>query len=84
MILAAAGLVCVFMTPQYKAESKLEILKQDTSGRSLTWGASSDVSSDRLDFNMTLQTQLAVLKSEILAWQVMEGTELVDGKDLTL
>ena len=84
IMLAAAGLVCVFMTPQYKAESKLEILKQDTSGLSLnTGGASSDVSSDPLDFNMTLQTQLAVLKSDVLAWQVMKELKLVDGKDLT-
>ncbi|HEY2915552.1 MAG TPA: GumC family protein, partial [Candidatus Angelobacter sp.] len=83
IMLAAAGLVCVLMTPQYKAESKLEILKQDTSGLSLnTGGAASDVSSDPLDFNMTLQTQLAVLKSDVLAWQVMKELKLVDAKDV--
>src|ERR1051326_1715509 len=83
IMLAAAGLVCVLMTPQYKAESRLEILKQDTSGLSLNTGGASDVSSDPLDFNMTLQTQLAVLKSDVLAWQVMKELKLVDGKDLT-
>src|ERR1051326_121453 len=84
IMLAAAGLVCVLMTPQYKAESKLEILKQDTSGLSLnTGGTPSDVSSDPLDFNMTLQTQLAVLKSDVLACQVMKELKLVDAKDLT-
>ena len=47
IMLAAAGLVCVLMTPQYKAESKLEILKQDTSGLSLNpGGAASYTSSD--------------------------------------
>lgn len=84
IMLAATGLVCVLMTPLYRAESKLEILKQDTSGLSLnTGGASSDVSSDPLDFNMTLQTQLAVLKSDVLAWQVMKELKLVDAKDVT-
>jgi polysaccharide biosynthesis transport protein len=84
IMLAAAGLMCVFMTPQYKAESKLEILKQDTSGLSLnTGGTAAEVSSDPLDFNMTLQTQLAVLKSDVLAWQVMKELKLVEGKNLT-
>ena len=80
VMLAAAGLVCVFMTPQYKAESKVEILKQDTSGLSLNNGGANDVSSDPLDFNMTLQTQLATLKSDSLAWQVMKELQLIDLK----
>src|SRR5262245_42306031 len=29
IMLAASALVCLLMTPQYKAESKLQILKQD-------------------------------------------------------
>src|ERR1051325_11930437 len=79
IMMAAAGLVCVLMTPQYKAESKLEILKQDTSGLSLNTGNNAiDSSSDPLDFNVTLQTQLAVLKSDVLAWQVMKELKLVD------
>lgn len=81
VMLTAAALVCVFMKPQYKAESKVEILKQDTSGLSLNNGASNDASSDPLDFNMTLQTQLAVLKSDSLAWQVMKELQLIDAKD---
>lgn len=82
-MVAAAAVVCAVMTPQFKAESKLEIFKQDTSNLSLRPdGASSDVSSDPLDFNMTLQTQLAVLNSDALAWQVMNELKLVDPKDL--
>ena len=77
-MLIAAGLVCFLMTPQFKAESKLEILKQDTGGLSVgANGAPSDGSSDPLDFNMTLQTQLAVLNSDVLAWQVMKELKLV-------
>ncbi|HEY6969698.1 MAG TPA: polysaccharide biosynthesis tyrosine autokinase [Candidatus Angelobacter sp.] len=83
-MLAAAGLVCFLMTPQFKAESKLEILKQDTGGLSVgANGASSDGSSDPLDFNMTLQTQLAVLSSDVLAWQVMKELKLVGSDDET-
>lgn len=77
-MLAAAGLVCLLMTPQYKAESKLEILKQNTSGLSLNTGGATDASADPLDFNMTMQTQMAVLKSDVLAWRVMRELKLVD------
>jgi polysaccharide biosynthesis transport protein len=82
-MLVAAGLVCLLMTPQYRAESKLEILKQDTSGLSLgPEGAPSYASQDPLDFNMTMGTQLAVLSSDVLAWQVMRELSLVNAKDL--
>jgi polysaccharide biosynthesis transport protein len=81
-MLAAAALVCLLMTPQYKAESKLELLKQDSSSLSLSpGGTSSDASSDALDFNVTLQTQLGVLRSDVLAWQVMRELKLVNAKD---
>src|SRR6478752_769709 len=82
-MLAAAGLVCLLMTPQYKAESKLEILKQDTSGLSLNNGGATDASLDPLDFNMTLQTQMAVLKSDVLAWRVMRELKLVDARHVS-
>jgi len=82
-MLLAAGLVCLFMTPQYKAESKLEVLKQDTTGLSLKAGGADDGGSDPLDFNMTLQTQLAVLKSDVLAWQVMKELKLAGSKEAT-
>jgi succinoglycan biosynthesis transport protein ExoP len=78
-----AALVCFFMTPQYKAESKIELLKQDAGGIALSEGsnpASDD--SDPLGFALNLQTQLAVLKSDTLAWQVIKELKLVDEKDL--
>ena len=81
-MLATAGLVCLLMTPEFKAESKLEILKQNTSGLSVPNGGSPDASSDPLDFNMTLQTQMAVLSSDVLAWQVMKELNLIDAKDV--
>lgn len=79
---AAAGLVCLFMTPQYKAESKLELLKQDTSGLSLSPdGTTSNANSDPLDFNVTMQTQLGVLNSDVIAWQVMKELKLVNSRE---
>jgi polysaccharide biosynthesis transport protein len=84
VMVSAAALVCLLMTPQYKADSKLELLRQDTSGLSLSSaGTSADNSADPLDFNLTLQTQLGVLKSDTLAWQVMKQVKLVDPKDVT-
>jgi succinoglycan biosynthesis transport protein ExoP len=81
-MVVAAGLVCLFMTPQYKAESKLEILKQDTGGLSVSSGGTpSEANSDPLDFNVTLQTQLGVLKSDVLAWQVMKELKLLGTKE---
>lgn len=79
---SAAALVCIFMTPQYEAVSKLEMLKQDASGLSLTQGgASPDANSDPLDFNVTLQTQLGVLNSDVIAGQVMRELNLVKSTD---
>jgi succinoglycan biosynthesis transport protein ExoP len=84
-MLVAAAMVCLVMTPKYKAESKLEILRQDTSGISQGDGITpSGASSDPLDFSLTLQTQLGVLKSDTLAWQVMRELKLVDTKDFSL
>lgn len=84
VMLIAAGLACLLMTPQFKAESKLEILKQDTSALSLNPGGGPTAGSDPLDFNMTLQTQLSVLNSDVLAWQVMKELKLVDAKSVHL
>lgn len=83
-MMAAAALVCAFMTPEYKAESKLQVLKQDTSGLSLNSGNTSlESSQDPLDFNLTLQTQLGVLKSDTLARQVMRELGLLDSRDMS-
>jgi capsular exopolysaccharide synthesis family protein len=82
--LAVAALVCIFIPRVYKAESKLEILKQDAGGLSLNDSNPAGGSSDALDFNVTLQTQLAVLKSDTLAEQVIKELNLADSKEFSL
>ena len=81
-MLAAAALVCIVMTPKYKAESKLQVLKQDLSGLSVNGPANpSGGDSDALGFNLNLQTQMAVLKSDALAGQVIKELDLADTKE---
>ena len=75
-MLALAALVCVFMTPRYTAVSQIEMLKQDTGNLALGTAGSSEEGSDGLNFNLNLQTQIAVLKSDTLAWQVLKGLNL--------
>lgn len=81
-MLAAAALVCISMTPQYKAESTLEILKQNTGPLSGVSDGTTGASSDPLDFSMSLQTQVAVLNSDTLAWQVIKELKLLKAEDL--
>jgi succinoglycan biosynthesis transport protein ExoP len=81
-MLAAAALVCIFMTPQYQAESTLEILKQTTGPLPVGSDGAMGASSDPLDFSMSLQTQLAVLNSDTLAWKVIKELKLLKAEDL--
>jgi len=82
-MLAIALLVCIFMPRKYKAESKLEILKQDAGGLSIGDANGASGSSDALDFNVNLQTQLSVLKSDTLAEQVIKELNLADSKEFS-
>jgi polysaccharide biosynthesis transport protein len=78
--LVAAVLVCVLMTPQYRAVSRLELLKQDIEGPSLAsmTNPAGGGYSDPLDFNLTLQTQVRVLESDALALRVIKELNLAD------
>lgn len=78
-----AALVCILMTPQYTAVSRLELLKQDMEGSSLA-GMTNPAGggySDPLDFNLTLQTQVNVLKSDTLALRVIKELNLADARE---
>jgi polysaccharide biosynthesis transport protein len=81
-MLAVAALVCVLMPPKYKAVSRIELLKQDVgpSWADLTNQAGGGYV-DPLEFNMTLQTQMKVLQSDALAWQVIKELNLADAKE---
>lgn len=83
-MLVVATLVCLFMPRTYKAVSRIELFKQDLgAGPSLA-----DMTNqagggyiDPLDFNLTLQTQMKVLESDALAWQVIKELNLADTRE---
>lgn len=79
-MLAAAALVCFLSTPRYRAVTQLQLLKQDMGGLSLSdvGGPAAGASGDALDFSLTLQTQVAGLKSDTLALQVIKELHLED------
>lgn len=79
---AIAALVCLLMTPQYQAESTVEILKQNAGPLPVGSDAAANANSDPLDFSMTLQTQMTVLNSDTLAWQVIRELKLLKPEDL--
>ena len=83
LMLLCTGVVCIVMTPQYQADAKLEILKQDISGLTLNSnsGPASRGLSDALDLNLTLQTQISVLRSDTLALQVIKALNLDEDKE---
>jgi capsular exopolysaccharide synthesis family protein len=81
-LVALAALACILMTPQYRAVSKLQILKQDqgiTFGDTL--GPAGGGFSDVVDFNLSQETQVSVLKSDTLALQVIRELNLADTRE---
>lgn len=78
------GLVCVVMTPRYKAEAQIEILKQDAGGLTASEeseGSARTESVDALDFSLTLQTQATILQSDALALSVIKELNLAETDD---
>ena len=82
---ALAGLVCVIMTPRYKAAATIELLKQEQGA--LTSVADGQTSSgatsaeDSLNFSLSLQTAVSTLESEALALRVINELNLAETKD---
>lgn len=84
-MLLAAALVCIFMTPQYRAVSELQLLKQDLGELSVgDMNPAGGGFADPLDFSLTLQTQVRVLKSDALALQVIKELNLADAEAFRL
>jgi succinoglycan biosynthesis transport protein ExoP len=84
ILVALAGLVCLVMTPRYKAEAQLEILKQDAGVVIPVEGSEANArtqSLDALDFSLTLQTQVAILQSDALALRVIKELNLAETDD---
>lgn len=72
-MLAAAALVCLVMTPEYAATSRLQLLSQEMGRLSLKDGADG---SGGYDFYSTLQTYVTVMQSDTLALQVIKELNL--------
>ncbi len=81
--LALAGAVCLIMTPRYKATAQLEMLKQEQGALDVTaqdgqaQSGAADAE-DALNFSLSLQTAVSVLKSDRLAFRVINELHLED------
>lgn len=75
-------LVCVFMTPKYKAVGILEIEKTNADMLGLqSMMSGTDGPSDALNANLDLQTEVEILKSDALALKVIEDLHLEQTRD---
>jgi capsular exopolysaccharide synthesis family protein len=72
-MLAVAVLVCLVMTPEYVATSRLQLLNQESGRLSLRDGNEGAVG---FDFYSTLQTYVTVMQSDTLALQVIKELNL--------
>jgi succinoglycan biosynthesis transport protein ExoP len=79
---SAAILLCLFMTPKYKATGEIQVAKQSSDELGLD-GMKGDGGgvADALEGNIELQTQANILKSDTLALKVIENLDLEHTKD---
>jgi polysaccharide biosynthesis transport protein len=76
----AALIACFLLPPKYEAQSTMEILQPDTA---LAVGSETPAQPP-IDLAITMQTQLEVLQSDTLAWQVLRELKLVDQSEIPL
>ncbi len=80
--LVVAAAVCLVMKPRYKTEAQLQVLRHELGTISLNdRDKGAEESGDTLDFNLSLQTQAAVLKSDTLALRVIKELNLAETPD---
>ena len=78
----AGALVCVIMTPRYRAIGEIEVAKQSSDGLGLqSLMPTTDTTSDAMDANITLETQANILQSDSLALGVIEKLNLEQTRD---
>lgn len=82
LCVSIAVLVCIFMTPKYKAIGEIQVAKQSSDDLGLG-GMKGDGAgeSDALDENIDLQTQANILQSDTLALKVIEKLGLENTED---
>lgn len=82
LVLALA--VSLYMTPKYEAVSVIEVNKENADMLGLDDMTGMMGGSDSLDYNVSLQTQADVLKSDTLAFQVAQQLELEKRREFAL
>lgn len=83
IFVALAGVVCLVMTPRYRATAQLEMLKQEQGALAVTeqdgqTQSGATDAEDALNFSLSLQTAVSVLKSDRLAFRVINELHLED------
>lgn len=80
-----AGLYCTLATRRYKATGEIQIQKEATGAFGLESGVmgrdDNSVSTDSLDYNVTLQTAANILQSNTIALIVIQDEKLEDTHD---
>ena len=84
LMLALALAVSLFMTPKYEGVSVIEVNKENADMLGLDDMTGMMGGSDGLDYNVSLQTQADVLKSDTLAFQVAQQLGLEKHKEFAL
>lgn len=79
--LLLATFYCLVATPRYQAKALVEIQKEGSSPLGLASEELRDAPSDALDYNVSLETQAAILNSDTLALQVIEQERLEQTSD---
>jgi succinoglycan biosynthesis transport protein ExoP len=78
---SAAILLCIFMTPKYKATGEIHVAKQSSDELGLDGMKGGGGVADALEDNIELQTQSNILQSDTLALKVIENLDLEHTKD---
>ena len=78
---SAAILLCLFMTPKYKATGEIQVAKQSSDELGLDGMKGDGGVADALEGNIELQTQANILQSDTLALKVIENLDLEHTKD---
>ncbi len=82
IFLVVAAVVCLVMRPRYTTQAQLQVLRHELGTISLNdRDQPAGESGDTLDFNMSLQTQVEVLKSDMLALRVVKELNLAETPD---
>jgi capsular exopolysaccharide synthesis family protein len=84
--LVLAGVLCLVMTPRYKATAQIELLKQEqgtlvAAAQEGQTQAGATQAEDALNFSLSLQTAVSTLKSEALALRVIKELKLDETDD---